>query len=721
MKTTKSDTLSRRAFLTTAGGLTIGITAFAMVPRMGAMTDEDEAELVKKEINAWVHLHPDGTITIYSPAAEMGQGSLTALPVIFAEEMDADWSKVKIEQSPVDVETFGMQGWRGGKMMLTVGSFTVKRYFDQMRQAGAQARYVLLQSVASKWNVSAEELTTDSGVVYHQGSNRKIAYGEILNFLEIPDKVAEIPASKLKKPEDFKLIGKVNVRHDIPSKVDGTAIFALDVMVEGMVYGVIERGKIHGAKPDLLNEAEMRGKKGLIEIVVLDHGIGVVADTLERALALKKDLKIAWSEDAPSRKHSTSEIYQTYAELASAEKAGNVMNSSGDIQQAMKTAAKTYQADYLNDYVYHAQMEPLNAVAWVKESGAEIWVGSQGPGFVAGAVGEALGMDASKITVHQQFLGGGLGRRSLHDYVIEASLLSRAVARPVKLLWTREDDLQYGYYRPLSLQRMKAAVDGKGMLTGFSHTIVGDGSGLLASGARNEFYDIPSQHLEMRSKENGIHLKHWRSVGHGPNKFAIESFIDEIAADQGIDPLEYRRRLMKNHPRALAVLNKAAAISGWGKKLSEGRAMGIAFGERSGSLAAGVCEISLDESAGKIRVHHFWAAVDAGIVIQPDNVIAQMEGGIVMGISSVLSERVSINNGEVQESNFHNYPLLRMKDAPDSIEIAIIPSVESPQGVGEASTPLVGGAIANAFGSLTGKRLRHMPFTPEQVKSVLGS
>ena len=721
MKTTKSNTLSRRAFLTTAGGLTIGITAFAMVPNMRKVTGEEGPESVKKEINAWVHLHPDGTITIYSPAAEMGQGSLTALPVIFAEEMDADWSKVEIEQSPVDVDTFGMQGWRGGKMMLTVGSFTVKRYFDQMRQAGAQARFVLLHNVARKWNVPEEELTTDSGVVHHRGSNRKISYGEVLNFLEIPDEILEIPTSRLKKPEDFKLIGKVNVRHDIPPKVDGSAIFALDIMIEGMVYGVIERGNIHGAKPRLLNEAEIRSKKGLIEIVKLDYGIGLVADTLERALTLKKELSISWSTDTLSREHNTSEIYQDYAEIASSDKVGKILHRSGDIQQAQKSAAKTYRVDYLNDYVYHAQMEPLSAVASVSASGAEIWVGSQGPGFVAEAVGEVLGMDASKIKVHQQFLGGGLGRRSLHDYVIEASLLSRAVARPVKLLWTREDDMQYGHYRPLSLQRMEASVNSEGMLTGLSHTIVGDGSGLLASGARNEFYDIPNQHLELRSRENGIHLKHWRSVGHGPNKFAIESFIDEIAADQRIDPLEYRRRIMKHHPRALAVLNKVAEISGWGKKLPEGRALGIAFGERSGSLAAGVSEISLDESSRKIRVHHFWAAVDAGIVIQPDNVIAQMEGGIVMGISSVLSERITISNGEVQESNFHNYPLLRMKDAPDSIEVAIIPSVESPQGVGEASTPLVGGAIANAFAALTGKRLRHMPFTPDQVKSVLGS
>lgn len=718
-KTIEYKGISRRGFLATAGGLTIGITAYALAPRLGFGSKEED--WVKKEINAWVHLQSNGEMTIFSPAAEMGQGSLTALPVIFAEEMDADWSKVRIEQSPSDPEIFGMKGFRGGKMMLTVGSFTVKRYFDQLRQAGAQARYVLLHSVAQAWGVKLDELRTESGKVYHDAKGKKIAYGDILEFLQIPDPIPEIPAEKLKNPQDFKLIGSILPRNDIPAKVDGSAQFAIDLQVPGMVYGVIERGKVHGAKPTLQNEAAMRAKSGLVDLVELDYGIGIVAESIEQALNLKKELKIDWSEDTLARKHDSQQAFQTYAKIASGAQKGRILNESGNFNNAKRKAAKTYQADFKNDYVYHAQMEPLNAIASVTDQGIEIWAGSQGPGFVAGAVAEAMGIEASQVTFHQQLLGGGLGRRSLHDYIIEACKLSKGVGKPVKLIWTREDDLQYGHYRPLSLQRMQATVDEQGDLTGFSHTIVGDGSNLIASGARNDYYDIPNQHLELRSQKNGIRLKHWRAVGHGPNKFAIEAFIDEIAYGQGIDPLSFRQKLMHKSPKALATLNKAAEMANWGSKPPKDRARGMAFLERSGSLATGICEISLDEQSGKIKVHRFWVAVDAGIIVQPDNVVAQIEGGIIMGIGSVLSEQITIVDGEVQQSNFHDYHLMRMIDIPDEIEVSLIDSIEAPQGVGETGTPLVACAIANAFFALTGKNLRHMPFSPERVQAALAS
>ena len=716
---------SRRNFLIAAGGITIGITAYALFPKLkGSQNNTASSEALEPhQITAWVHLKEDGRITIYNPAAEMGQGSMTALPVILAEEMDADWSKVDIEYSPVDPDTYGFPGWGNRKMMITVGSVTVMNYFQSLRQAGAQARYVLMNSVAQHWEVPIEELTTEPNMVIHATSGKRMNYGDIVSILEVPESIPEIPQEQLKKPENFRLIGTVMPRYDIPAKVDGSALFAMDVMVDDMLYGVIERGNLHGASATLKNEESILGMSGVQKVVQLDYGIGVVADTIEQALAAKEKMEIDWNEGVKAAEHTSQAAYDQYVKLAedrSAEK--NVINEQGSVKKAFGNAAKTYTVDYKNDYVYHAQMEPLNAVASYSEENQsiEIWAGTQNAGSIRASVAEALGLEINQVKFNQHFLGGGLGRRSLHDYVIEAALLSKAVTQPVKLIWTREDDLRYGMYRPLSLQRMQASVDANGAITGFSHTIVGDGDRLLASGARNEFYDIPNQHLEMRVTGQGIRLKHWRGVGHGPNKFAIESFIDEIAADQGVDPLEMRRKLMKNHPRALKTLEKVAEMANWDSPPPEGRARGIAFGERSGALCSGICEISLNQETGKIKVHHFWTAVDAGIIVQPDNAIAQMEGGILMGIGSVLTEQITIENGRVQQSNFHDYSIFRMADVPDSVEVAMIESTEAPQGIGEASLPLVGGAIANAFAALTGKRLRHLPFTPERVQKVLG-
>lgn len=722
---TKNGVLTRRNFLIAGGGLTIGIAAYVLFPKLkNSHSQEDGEALEPQKVTAWVHLQEDGKMTIFNPAAEMGQGSLTALPVIFAEEMDADWSKVAIDYSPIEPDTYGFPGWGNSKRMITVGSITIKNYFQSMRQAGAQARYVLMHSVAQHWDVPIEELQTEPSVVLHPKTKRRISYGEIVPILNLPESVPEIPDDQLKKPEDFRLIGTIMPRYDIPAKVDGSAKFAIDVQVPNMRYGVIERGNLHGASPKLKNEEQVLGMPGILEVVQLDYGIGVVADTLERALEAKDHLDIEWNEGVKAAEHTSQTAFDQYQDIAIDKSVeSKILNNQGDVLQAFKNAAKTYRADYKNDYVYHAQMEPLNAVAAFSQDtqSIEIWAGTQSAGSLRPEVAEALGLDVSNVKFNQHFLGGGLGRRSLHDNVIEAALLSKAVNQPVKLIWTREDDLRYGLYRPMSLQRMTAGTDSKGKITGFSHVIVGDGDRLLASGAKNEFYDIPNQFLEMRVLGQGIRLKHWRSVGHGPNKFAIESFIDEIAKDQNIDPLDMRRELMANAPKALRTLEKAAEMANWGSPLPDGRARGIAFGERSGALCSGICEISLDRENGKIKVHHFWTAVDAGIIIQPDNVVAQMEGGIIMGIGSVLSERVTIENGRVQQSNFHDYPILRMEDTPENIEVSIIPSNESPQGIGEASLPLVGGAIANAFAALTGKRLRHMPFTPDRVLEALNS
>lgn len=714
--------ISRRQFLSTAGTITFAVATGVFTARFF----EEEGGLApagENPITAWVRLDESGRITIFNPAAEMGQGSMTALAAIIAEEMDADWADVQIEFSPIEPDIYGLQ-W-GGKLggpMITVGSRTVRGYYNGLRHAGAQARYVLLYNAAEKWGVPQAELRTQPSVVIHPASGRQMSYGEIAAFAEAPAEIPEIPETQWKKPEQFRLIGHSLPRFDIPAKVDGSAMYSIDIQAPGMVYAAISRSPVNGAKPELLNERDVRETEGLIDIVRLDHGIGLLAETFEQALKARRNLQIRWSEGAKAESYNSQEAFERYREMALDKKAkGEVVASEGDTARALQSAAKTYDLEYRNDFAYHAQMEPLNAVVSVAADGksAEAWVGSQAPDTARRAIAETLGIDFSQVKLHPCYLGGGFGRRSMADYVEEATILSNHIRRPVKLIWTREDDVQYGAFRPIFLHRLRAGFDKEGKLTAWNHVIAGTGGGLLDSGARPQYYTLPNLHIEVRAVDEGVRTKHWRAVAHGPNKFAIEAFIDEIAAGQGADPLEFRRRLMKDHPRELRVLEEASRMANWGSPEKEGRARGLAFIERSGAYAAGVAEISLDRDSGQIRVHRVWAALDAGVVVQPDNAIAQMEGGIVMGISNVLLESITFRNGKVQQSNFHDYPILRMADAPESIEISLIPSQEPPAGIGEASLPLMGGAIANAFLKLTGRPLRHMPFTPERVLAAL--
>ncbi|WP_113922582.1 xanthine dehydrogenase family protein molybdopterin-binding subunit [Cognataquiflexum aquatile] len=717
-KQIESQGLSRRKFLKVGGGITFLVTAVglpALVFKRGELAES-------KQISAWVHLSSDGTVTIYNPASEMGQGTMTALAAIFAEEMDADWSKVKIEDAPVEPDIYGI-GWGGerGGSMLTVGSRSVSGHYNNLRQSGAQARYVLLSAVAEKWGVDRKELKTDSGVVFHPKSNKKITYGEIVEFVKIPESVPEIPDSDLKNPKDFKLIGRDYQRYDVPFKVDGSAIYSGDIHLPGMVYAAIVRSPVNGTQPELKNESSIRGIKGVLNLVSLKHGIGVVAGNMETALKAKAIMEITWNGDPKAKSHNSQDAYEEYEALSKSSKTGSIVAQSGDLNRELPKAQKTIRADYKNDYIYHAQMEPLNAVAHVKADSAEVWVGTQATDGTRNDVANHLGLDFKSVNLHTCYLGGGFGRRSMTDFVIEAVDISKAVNLPVKLQWTREDDLQYGAFRPISLQKLEAGIDQNGNINSWKHVVIGTGGGLLGSGADIPFYDIPNKLIEVRNIDHGVRTKHWRAVGHGPNKFAIETFVDEIALEQKKDPYQLRRELMKNHPRELAVLDKVADMAQWGSPVPEGRARGIAFAERSGSLAAGICEISVDRSTGKIKVHKIWGSLDGGVVVHPANAKYQMEGSLVMGLSSVLFESITFKEGQVEQSNFYDYPILRMEDAPEEIMLEIISSTEKPTGIGEAGLPFMGAIISNAFAALTGKRLRHMPFTPEKVLEVLSS
>ena len=720
----KESKISRRKFVKIAGGITFLVTGYPLWARY--KHKEGVETSLEKEISAWVQISTDGEVRIFNPVAEMGQGSMTALAVLVAEEMDADWSKVKIEYSPIDPKIYGRSwgGGRGGGTMMTVGSQAIRGYYENLRHAGAQARYVLLKAVSEKWKVPINDLSSANGYIKSKQLNKKLSFGEIASFKNIEIEIPEIPVDQWKKPEDFKLIGKYVERYDIPEKVNGNAVYSIDVRLPNMVYAFISRSPVHGAKPTLTNLNELKESAGFVDVVEFDHGIGVVAETVQQGFVLKRKMKINWSKGSTAETHTSAKAYSEYEKIAdNPNENWKVINDKGDASKSLAQLKNTYEADYKNDYAYHAQMEPLNAVASISNDGtsADVWVGTQSAAGAKNTAVKALGIAPSNVTIHRCYLGGGFGRRSMSDYVHETCMIAGKIKRPTKLIWTREDDLRYGAFRPMSLQRLRAGLNDRGNLKVWQHSIIGTGGNLMTSGASTDYYTFEDQQIQMKSVDHGIRTKHWRAVGHGSTKFAIEAFINEIAYDQQKDPLDIRRELMRNHPRALNVLNRVAERSNWGSVTPEGRARGIAFAERSGSLVGGVCEISVNSNSGLIKVHKIWAVLDAGIVVQPDNALAQTEGSIIFGISSALKESISIKNGEVQESNYHDYNVLRMTDVPDILDIDMITSNESPSGIGEAALPWVPGAIAGAFLKLTGKKMRHIPFTKERVLEVLGS
>jgi isoquinoline 1-oxidoreductase beta subunit len=716
--TSLGPTLSRRGLLVGAGGLSFCI---ALGGNGRAMVSLAEAEPAPGVLSAWVTIRPEG-ITILSPGAEMGQGSLTALAAIIAEELDADWSEVSVDFTPSDAETYGY-GSRGGRSMAIVGSRAVRSYFDQLRLAGAQVRKVLLINAAKRWGVDPARLRTEPSVVVDPGSGRRLRYGEIAAFATVPAPLPAVDPSELKDQSAFRIIGRSLPRVDIPAKVNGSARFAIDVQLPGMVFATSLHSPVQNGAPDRWNDAALRAMPGVIATVAVPNGVAVVADSFERALAARDAFEVTWRPGAPAAGFDSepalgSEYQRIHDDPAAA---AETLDATGDAAASFAAAARTLKASYRSDFGYHAQMEPLNAVARLGPGGEsiEVWNGSQSPDRCREEIALALGFRVDQVTVHQCYMGGAFGRRSLGDYAVEAALVARAVEKPVKLIWTREEDLAFGMFRPQSLQCLEAALDAAGKVAGWRHCVVGDGGGLLTTGIKIPYYEVPNQHIERRGVSHGIRLKHWRAVGHVFNVFAIESFVDELASQAGMDPIAFRLERMAIAPRARRVFETVAAMSDWTAARPEGRALGVSITERSGSLGAGVAEISLGRETGRIRVHRVWLAVDGGLIVQPEAARANVESGIVYGLSSVLTERVTVSGGVVEQSNFHNYTVLRMSDAPEELHVAFVDSDAPPCGLGEIGTPFAGSAVANAFFALTGKRLRHMPFTRERVLEAL--
>jgi isoquinoline 1-oxidoreductase beta subunit len=710
--------ISRRGVLAGLGGmsfcLALGVDGVSLVPEAQANA------LANAQVTPWVRIAPDGTVTIYSAGAEMGQGSMTSLALILAEELDADWSKVKIEFAPADADIYGYT-FQNQKMMAIVGSRAVQLYYTNLRTAGAQVRKVLLANAAEKWGVDVASLKTESGVVINPANGQRLSYGEIAAFGKIPATLPAVDPKELKARKDFRLIGKTIPRHDTPSKVNGAAVYAIDVRLPGMVYATALHSPVHTGEPESWNDADIKKMPGVIGTVRLSNGIAIVAEHFEQAMAARNALKAKWKEGKGAGFDSRRAL-EEYVHVHHDPKAQITnLETKGDVKAAFAGAAKVHKAEFRSDYGYHAQMEPLNAVVRINDPGtaAEVWEGSQAPDATRDEVAKALGLKPEAVTMHQCYMGGGFGRRSLGDYAAECARIAKEVRRPVKLIWTREEDIAHGMFRPQSFQCLEAAQDATGKVVGWQHCVIGEGAVLLHTGIKPLYYDIPNQNIERRGVSHGIRLKHWRAVGHVFNTFAIESFVDQMAADAGMDPIEFRYQRMSITPKARKCFETVAQMCDWTAKRPDGRAIGISVTERSGSLGAGVVEISLDRAMGKIRVHKVWTAIDGGVIVTPGAAKANVESAILYGLSSILHERVTMKDGAVEQSNFHDYNLMRMSDLPEEMHVSFIDVETRPTGLGEIGNPFIAGAISNAFYRLTGKRLRHLPFTPDRVLETL--
>lgn len=728
--------LSRRQLMVGAAGLTFafiskGSPAFAAAPAAAAKG---------KALTPWASIADDGTISIMAPATEMGQGSGTSLPLIVAEELDADWAKVRIVPAPVIEKIYGNPGFGG--MMYTAGSNAVRSYYMPLRTFGAQVRRVLLDNVASRWDVPVAELTTEPSVVVHANSNRRIGYGEIAAFAEAPQVAPEIKPGDLKPASRFRLIGKDVLRAELPNKVNGTATYSIDVQMPGMVYGAVLRSPVEGGTPQSFDEAAIRKIAGVFDVVTLPYGVGVLASTPWAAFDGKAEAErsIKWNRTGKAWGFDSAKGMQAFAADARnlSVPVTNDWFKQGDAEAALKTAATVLEAEYRCDYAYHAQMEPLNATAAVSPAGdaAEVWCGTQSQTMAIEAVAKALGITRDKVKLNYTLLGGGFGRRGHRDeeFIVDAVLLSRHAERPVKTMWTREDDVHNGRLRPITAHYLRAALDSSGKLVGWHQRIAGDRvtpyqdpvryqiakhkDFILMLGVELRSYDIANQYCGLIYRDTGVRTSSLRGIGFTANKFVTEAFMDEIALKRGIDPVALRLELLKHTPRGQAVVRRVADMADWGKK-RDGHALGFAFIDYSDSLIGAVAEISLDRPSGRIKVHNFWCAIDCGRAVQPDNVTAQTESSIVYGLGMALTEMITVEDGAIQQSNFYDYQVMRMRDIPQ-MHIEVLSTDNPPTGAGQMATPVVAPAINSAFAALTGVRLRETPMTPERVKRVLG-
>jgi isoquinoline 1-oxidoreductase beta subunit len=669
--------------------------------------------------NAFLRIAPNNTVTVIVKHLEMGQGVYTGLPTLVAEELDADWNQVKVETAPADVSRYGNLAW-GGSMQGTGGSTSLTGSWEQLRKAGATARVMLVAAAAQMWGVKAGTLRTDKGYVIDPKGNRRASYGELASAAATITPPAEVA---LKPPSAWKLIGKQGPRMDSVDKSSGRALFASDVRLPGMLTALVARPPRFGARAKVFNTEQVKAIPGVKTVVAIPQGVAVVATDFWSANRAREALKIEW-DDSAAEKRSSDDLRREYLELAKTP--GTVARREGDAAKAMAGAAKKLEATFEFPYLAHAPMEPLACVVRLGDDACEVWAGSQMQTHDQATAAKITGLKPEQVTIHTVLAGGSFGRHAnpTSDYVaegVEVAKATRALGAPIRLLWTREDDIRGGYYRPMYLHTIAAGLDRHGLPVAWQHRIVGQSilagtpfAGMIkdgvdatsVEGASNLPYAIPNVLVDLHSTQVGIPVLWWRSVGSTHTAFSTEVMTNELAVAASRDPVAFRRALLGKHPRHRGVLELAAQKAGWGQPLAKGRARGVAVHESFHSYVAEVVEVSVAD--GKPRVERVVCAVDCGVAVNPDVVRAQMESGIVYGLSAALYGEITLKEGRVEQSNYNDYPILRINEMP-KIEVHIVRSQAKPTGVGEPGVPPIAPAVANALFQLTGKPVRRLP------------
>jgi isoquinoline 1-oxidoreductase beta subunit len=711
-------------FLKRAGGvsalaLTIGFEWAGPARRAAAAMASSPGTVFAP--NAFLRIAADDSVTVIAKHLEMGQGAYTGIATIVAEELDADWSRVRVESAPADAKRYGNLAL--GNIQGTGGSSAMANSWTQLREAGGKARAMLLSAAAKGWHVPVAELTVAKGVVYHAASKREATFGSLVKTamsLPVPETVA------LKDPKDFKLIGRRPPRVDVAAKVDGSAQFTLDVVMPGMLVALLKRPSQFGATVKSFDATAAGAIPGVVKVVQVPRGVAVIAKSFWAAKQGRDVLRVEW-DDTHAEKRSSADLMSEYRQLA--EQPGMPARKEGDAAQAIRSAAHTVSASYEFPYLAHAPMEPLDAVVKLSADSCEIWAGDQFQTIDQANAAKIAGLDPQKVSIHTLFAGGSFGRRANpgSDYIVEAVSIAKAFGAdgtPIKLQWTREDDIHGGLYRPMYFHKLTAGLSDKNELTGWKHVIVGQsimaGTAFAAmikdgidatsvEGAATIAYAIPNIAVDLSTTQTGVPVLWWRVVGSSHTTFAVEAFIDEVAHAARADPFEFRRRLLEHEPRMKAVLELAAEKAGWSSvPLPHGKGRGIAVAEAFKTYVAQVAEVSVDAS-GRVKIDRVVCAVDCGTPINPDIITAQMEGGIGFGLGAVRYGAITLKDGRIEQSNFNNYRVLRMNEMP-KVEVHIMPSTLPPTGVGEPGVAPVGPAVANAIFAASGKRIRVLPF-----------
>ena len=720
--------VSRREFLQASAATGAGLTIAFFLPSFAQAKLVGSAAVAPFAPNAFVRIGTDGRVVVIAKHIEMGQGTYTGLATLVAEELDADWSKVSVEGAPADAKLYNNLAW--GPMQGTGGSSAIGNSFQQLRKAGATARAMLVAAAAQQWNVPAASITVANGVV--RNGARRLTFGQLAERAATLPVPSDVP---LKDPKDFRYIGKHVPRTDSKAKCNGTAVYTIDMKLPGMLTALVAHAPRFGGKVKSFDASKAKAVKGVVDVVQIPEGVAVLAKSFWAAKRGRDELTVEWDESNANTLGSA-EIMAQFKALANTP--GLNAKREGDATAALGSAAKTLEAAYEFPYLAHAAMEPMNCVVRLGRDTCEVWNGEQFQTVDQANIAKAVGMKPEQVTINMLYAGGSYGRRAnpQSDYLIEAVNIAKAIGgrAPVKLQWTREDDMRAGYFRPAYYHTLRAGLDAAGNPIAWQHRIVGQSilagtpfemgvqngiDGSSVEGASNLPYAIPNMQVELHSPKIGVPVQWWRSVGSTHTAFSTETFIDELAAAAGKDPVEFRRSLLVKHPRHLGVLNLVAEKANWGSPLPAGHARGVAVHESFATFVAQVAEVAA-KSDGSFRVVRVVCAVDCGLAVNPDVIRAQMEGGIGYGLSAALDGAITLDGGRVEQSNFHDYTVLRLNEMP-KIEVHIVPSQAAPTGVGEPGTPVIAPALCNALFALNGRRIRTLPIRSKKRSSIAAS